>query len=305
MNAQLSKWLASGENSLCSFQKDGNTYFLIRVEKNADFDYLYGYVKYVKTRLTRNEDFNYLGIYCKRDGLLYGLKGFLKRWNEQNTHSCAELLKQLEVTVRQLVEKAIDNDRRNLRATAVTSPQLDAELLHSTKEYARRRYLDLDEYETQDFQCEYCPDRWTEDSLLEYILDPKRFAEKEAATYIENNQEEMLYSFLLYDARQEAYQALLNDPENSIHTIKKIIAALRDSPAKTVKVTINKDGKSFTFQTSANVLRRDCGNAYSTYKMNASDRREYDKLFGRYTDYTPDEITRITYGKNTLYETGS
>ena len=41
---------------------------------------------------------------------------------------------------------------------------------------------------------------------------------------------------------------------------------------------------------------------YSTYDIPASDRRKFEELFGRQADYTAEDVTRITYGRNTIYE---
>ena len=43
-------------------------------------------------------------------------------------------------------------------------------------------------------------------------------------------------------------------------------------------------------------------NAYSTFYITAADRRKFEEAFGRYVDYTAEDITRITYGRNTIYE---
>ena len=41
---------------------------------------------------------------------------------------------------------------------------------------------------------------------------------------------------------------------------------------------------------------------YSTYDIPAQDRREFEQLFGRHASYYAEDITRITYGRNTIYE---
>ena len=40
----------------------------------------------------------------------------------------------------------------------------------------------------------------------------------------------------------------------------------------------------------------------SSYNIPAQDRREFEQMFGKYTDYHAEDITRITYGRNTIYE---
>ena len=83
--------------------------------------------------------------------------------------------------------------------------------------------------------------------------------------------------------------------------MKAITDAVKDSGAKAVTVTIQKDGAELTFKTAADSLTGHRG-YYSTYYIPAQDRREFERMFGRNADYNADEITRITYGKKTIYE---
>ena len=93
----------------------------------------------------------------------------------------------------------------------------------------------------------------------------------------------------------------MQDTENPIHRMKAITEALKASGAKTVTVTVEKDGMELTFKTAANSLTGH-RNYYSTYDIPAQDRREFERLFGRSANYSAEDIIRITYGKKTLYE---
>jgi hypothetical protein len=68
-----------------------------------------------------------------------------------------------------------------------------------------------------------------------------------------------------------------------------------------VTVTVEKDGMELTFKTAANSLTGH-RNYYSTYDITAQDRREFERLFGRSANYCAEDITMITYGRNTIYE---
>ena len=74
MNDLFSNWLASGDAGPCCFQEKGYHYILIRVEKNADFEYLFCLRQYNKDGLVRDSTFKYAGIYCRKDGLLYDIQ---------------------------------------------------------------------------------------------------------------------------------------------------------------------------------------------------------------------------------------
>ena len=136
---------------------------------------------------------------------------------------------------------------------------------------------------------------------MAWLQDPEGFIETEADQHIKINQEKFLLQFLKDDALLEEYQALMQDTENPIHRMKAITEAIKASGAKTVTVTVQKDGAELTFKTGANSLTGH-RNYYSTYDIPAQDRREFERLFGRSANYTAEDIIRITYGKNTIYE---
>lgn len=310
MNDTFTNWLASGDMGQCCFQEKGDTYIMIRVEKSPDFEYLFCQQRYNGKSLTRDSSFKYAGIYCRKDGLLYDMSYPFTDMAESHeglrNRSEEALWRQLKAAVREKVEAAIGNDRSNLIITEVTDSsllnRLEYALKYSAKEQARKHFLDTVDFEPPVFQCHYDPDRWTEDMLLSCILDPEGYADQEAADYIAANQENMLFDFLYNDAVLQEYQAILADTKNPVHIVKKIMAAMRTTSAKTVNVTIFKEGVEFTFKTEATTLRGDCTSYYHSWNMVAADRREFEGLFGRNADYYPQEIVRITYARNVLYE---
>lgn len=312
MNDTFKSWLASGDAGPCCFEEKRYNYTIIRVEKNADFEYLFCLRQYDKGSVVRGSSFNYAGIYCRKDGLVYDAEYALTSMEDDpeplKGRSSEALKEQLKAAVREKVEAAIGNDRANLQVRELTDSGLLSQLAYTcqygAKETARRRYLDTVDFDPPAFACNYEPDRWQEDSLLAYIADPEGYVERQAGEYIEENQETMLHNFLYNDAVLKEYQAILEDHGNPVHTIKKIMDAMRTTSAKTVNVTIRKDGTEFTFKTEASSLRGDCGSHYNSWGLVAADRRKFEQLFGRGADYTPEEILCITYARNVLYEAG-
>lgn len=96
----------------------------------------------------------------------------------------------------------------------------------------------------------------------------------------------------------------MQDIENPLHRMKAITDAIRSSGAKTVTVTVQKDGQELTFKAEANSLTGH-RSYYSTYNIPAQDRREFERVFGRHSSYSAEDIARITYGRNTIYEAPS
>ena len=42
--------------------------------------------------------------------------------------------------------------------------------------------------------------------------------------------------------------------------------------------------------------------SYNTNHIPAGDRREFARLFGRHTDFSAEDVTKITYSRSTIYE---
>lgn len=95
----------------------------------------------------------------------------------------------------------------------------------------------------------------------------------------------------------KVYSDIQNNKSDVFHKQKAIKDALKDK--KTANVTIFKDGQEFTFKTESDVFTR-WNDYYSYLRMDAKDRRKYEELFN-YEKYTIDEILKITYGKNEIY----
>ena len=310
MNKEFLSWLGHSGDSTCVIERAGTTYYFVRVQRNEVFDYLYCQRQYSGKVLARGGTFKYAGIFCRKDGELYDAQYDVQDLAGEDTRErrAGRLQEDLQQTVRRLVEAAVANDRRNLQITELSDPELLRKLKNEQDYYAKSKarecFLAAAEFEPPSFQCFYEAENWTEDSLLSYILDPQGYAAKEATDYMETHQEEMLFDFLCNDVELAEYQTLANDAENPVHIVKKIMAAMNTTSAKTVNVTICKDGEEFTFKTETQELRRDCRNYYSSWYMVAADRRRFESRFGRGADYYPQEILRITYARAVLYEAG-
>jgi len=299
-------WLASSYSGSFGSLIDNHYYTIIRVCKDETFDYLYIQQQWSSTGIERKGNFAYAGIYCKQDGLLYDVQNNLRKFTDDEARNSEALQETLKQAVCQAVEKRIGNDRRNLQISELSAPQEIARFArfqeYRASEQARKVYLSTQSNEENSFYCSYVPNNWTEDSLLRYILDPAQYAATEVEKYINSHQEEMLMDFLCMDAIAVEYTAILETPLAPVHRVKRIMAAVRDSQAKTLTVTICKDGREFTFKTDAQELRRDCTCSYSTWNIAAPDRREFEQLFGHAARYSPEEILCITYARSVLYQ---
>ena len=305
LSKAFSDWLAAPPGGAFTFKLNQCIHTVIRVRKNADFDYLYFQRNYNADGIERRDSFQYAGMYCGRDGLVYDRQHGIEELTEGG-RGAGQLMSRLEADVRGLVEKAINNDRNNLTVKELTTER-DLERLEHFVKYdaaikARALYLQGGHDGAFPFCCAYSPVQWTEASLLEYILAPADYTAREAAVYMEVHQEAMLYDFLTNDALTAEYAAVAGNPRHQARRVKRILDATCTTAAKTLRVTIRKDGMEFSFKFEADALRRDCVGTYGTWYIQAADRREFERLFGRSTSFDPEHILRIEYGRKVLYE---
>jgi len=307
---RFAAWLAGGpEAGPFMFYEGGYHSTILRALKNEDFDYLYCQRNYHGSGIKRGGNFEYAGIYCKSDESVYDGQHDIRVLTENPESMIAlgaeRMRNDLEVEVRGAVEAAIGNNRDNLRVKELTAARdlenLDYFIKHCAASRAREMFLGGAE-DWADYCCQYEPEHWTEESLLKYILDPAGYAASEAAAYIDSHQETILFDFLTNSAIAKEYVALAGNPRHPAQRIKGIMEAVNASEAKTVRVTIRKDGTEFAFKTNADDLRRDCGYSYGTWHIAAVDRREFERLFGSSASYGPEHIVRIEYARSVLYE---
>ena len=206
--------------------------------------------------------------------------------------------------INQRVEDTISGDRNNfpIREIAGEMPRRRIKYYqeHGARQDAIRMLFDN---ETPDgkFHSDYDMDYLPEDGFLAYIEDPGGFVQAKAEDYIKANQETFLMQFLENDSLAAEYQALMRDAGDPVHKMKAITDAIKASGARTVTVSIRKDGKELTFKAEAYSL---AGHQtyYSAYHIQAQDRRKFKALFGKHADYDAKDVVRIAYGRKTIYE---
>ena len=304
---QFAAWLAGTETGAFVYQEGSYTSTVIRVPKNADFDYLYSQRNYGEKGLERGDKFEYAGIYCRRDGILYDGQYDIRALGEleELTRNGAErLMNRLEAEVRSAAEAIIGNDRGKLEATDLDehrAEQLAYFKRHSAATAARGAFLG-DEDGTFPYRCSYCPPQWTEESLLDYILDPADYVKWEADGYLHGHSEDVLQAFHQNDVLREEYRVIIANPRHRAHYIKRIIDAATTTAAKSFRVTIRRDGTELTFKADANQFRHDCEYSYQMYNSPAAERQKFERAFDSRGVYHPEEILRIEYGRSVIYQ---
>ena len=302
------RWLDLGHAPLTFWEGEKVLTTFTRLEKSQSVEYLYRAAAQQDNRISWNNDLTFCGVYDRQNRSLYLTADTLNCIAGGQfpfvSEAVPSMVKEICSRVNQRVEATIADDRNNLPIQELTGLWTQRDLQyyreHGAEEEAIRRFFNGEELDAQ-FHSDYTLGELPEAAFLAYIQDPDYFIQTEAEQHIKTHQERFLLEFLKNDALLAAYQTLTQDPDSPIHRMKAITEAIQDSGAKTVNVTVQKDGQELTFKAAADSLTG-CRNSYSRYHIPAQDRRAFERLFGRHADYTPEEITRITYGRNTIYE---
>lgn len=309
--AELKEWLNNPTSTKLITKGRIDSTVLIKIPLNNDFDFIYHQHHFNSDDLEINQQLEFEGIYCQRDGCIYNpgyrLRSCCDSTSIIKEHSDkSEIKRVLSELVSARVDDIIRNDRSNLTVKEIKSDEyrrnIEYHQQYSAAREARRMFLKEKEIPEVKFHCAYEIDRLSDGTYLKFIADRNSVVEEMANDVIQNHQEAMLAQFIRNDYLQNELDKITEDPSNILHKIRAIIGAVKDSGAKMVNVTINKNGEDFTFKYEAGHLTYDPGNHYSSWSIKASDRYEFENKFGRHTDFSPEEITLITYGRNTIFE---
>lgn len=302
------RWLNLGKAPITLHQGDKAVAVLTRLEKSSSMDYLYSAAVEKDGGISWNNSLKFSGVWDRQHQALYmtedGLSCVTTGQYPFASAAVPSIKEGISSRINQRVEGIIANDRRNLAVQDITSWRASKALREYLECGARSEALEHffgNREPGGQFHSRYTLDKLPEAAFMAWLYDPEYFVETEAEQYFQSHQEEFLLDFLKNDALLKAYQALIEDTDSPIYRMKAITGAIKDSRAKNVTVSIQKNGKELTFKTEASSLTG-YRNWYSIQNLPSQDRWRFKELFGRSSDYYAEEITKITYGKKTIYE---
>jgi len=304
---ELWAWLDQKNDPVLIAEQGKGTSIVVKVPKSPEIDYLFGFDSYYGS-IGRRDSLYFCGLYERQrkglylaDSPLTDLSHDLTKVERMDFQQLAEYIAK---QVNQVVEGTIENDRNRLQIKELTSPDAVSALRtyqrHTAETDAVKRFF-LKDPEPIRFRSYYQMWDMTEEKLMAYVQDPDTFIRDTAEAYMQKNQEKFLLQFLENDSMEKKYQAFLRNDRHPIHQMRDITEAVEACGGKTVSVTVQKDGKELTFKTSARSLKGH-HDTYELYGAPSADHRRFEEVFGICQKYRAEDIVRITYGRNTIYE---
>ncbi len=250
--------------------------------------------------------YEYQGFYNFISNKFYDLKYELENLlNEKDTAGMRKLKSQILDGIKEkLAQELKINHQKYFKEPMELSERLKNQLeeweKYSVIDLTKRNFFEGNRQKLIDFIFLHFGDEIKEiniDEILSFIQEPDTLLNYYKDEFLKKSIENLYVCFQKYAIYEKHITDLENDKANILHKQKMVKDAIKDK--KTINVTILKDGHKFTFKTSTGDFFR-LDNRYSSYDMQAKDRRKYKELF-KYNDYLFEEIKSITYGKQEIY----
>lgn len=292
---EFQEWLENAAVPVLVLQKGKHLGSVVKVPATPEIDYLFGCETFYGERISWSDRLEFCGLYDRQHQALHllddPLPNFVSGLTEEECQDSTAFGKRIAQEVDRYVEAAISNERSRLSVRELTSERnINSYRYYKGTEAGREAASLVFSGEKPDvqFHSEYYTSL-TEDTLLSYLKSPEDYIKTTAEQYMRDNQEEFLAQFLKKDALLAEYQMLSQDSDAPVYRMRAITDALQKSGAKTVNVTVQKDGVELTFKTSAESLKG-LKSQYSTWYIAPSDRLQFRHLFGAGSDYSAEDV---------------
>ena len=290
-NNKVFQWLKSKETVFKN--KDNSKYTFIKYPYSENLDLIYGdYLSYVGI----DSKLKYAGVYDKEKDVLFALDYDLRNalelsWDDKLFKDISELEKELISKLNNCIDDYVYHNKEEFYAAAI-----DYE-----------GYIDTDAVETDfidgytNYEYNANISKISNEDILKY-LDNEEYVFDWSFDYIQKNKKYIGKELKDNNVKNEYLTSIINDKNHPLHKAREIRVALEESNASMVHVYIYKNDLAFDFKYDKSSLMYGVSNSYiSTYNMPAPDRREYEKQFGKYTDFNFKNIYKIEYRNKPIY----
>lgn len=300
---KILEWLRDESRTMYCVVTRYSKYVLVKLPMKGEYGIIYVCDNDKEEFLRPYKDLEYQGFYRKGTAEIYNAQYKLRQLISEEVYeerSGENLRACFEAEVREQVDVMIDEIEKYVKLDESTS-EIQQKRKCYAESQARQVYLKSSPADFK-YYCGY-EARYFEEIMLDYVIDKEKCVKRIANEYFENRREIIISEIVQNLMTKEIYEELIKGKDTHLTTMRNIIASIKPT-YKTVNVTVNIEGKELTFKYEAEKLRRDCGTDYNTWDIPAKDRREYERLYGRNRDFAPEDITKITYGRKTIYEKG-
>lgn len=303
MEQEFFDFLQSSRN-LQTFNYGNNSKIMInKISYNDKVDIIYSLRSYIGELFNLDSSFEYSGIYDKENNKLFDLEYNIRydilnwEYDDERLINSSRLYKIISDDVNDRIRELVNDSKDeifNLKDAELGDEITDNDVIHDFID--GYTHLNL-----KDNYIEYSTNKPKD--ILDYLTNKKDFIEEEARDFILDHQSEILKGLTISREKRKALKRIEDDENHLYHKIKAIRDTIKDKNYVTINLTIDKNGIEQTFKYNAATLISNYNSKLSCYNIEkVSDRDKFEENFGRWSDFEYRDITKITYGKNTIYE---
>ena len=300
LSKQFFDYLKSNEKVLSIEQtsNDRPRYFYItKIPYSDNIELLFmAYTYYDKIMM--NDKLEYCGFYNKLNDKQYDISYVLRNhilnldWNNNPYKDIDTLQKEFNKEVNDAItDYVLDNLKEFYEAAGDYESDITKRSVY--------RHIMNDKFKIKYNYSYYDSDK---SNILNYLEKGQEYLYDIAIKVIENEKEDIGRQLIDNDKTNELIKEIYKDKNDHIHKKKEIVDTLKNGEYVSVHLFINKDGIDFDFKYDASALEQCWDTTYlSTYNMQASDRKNFEELFGRNSDFYYEEIYKIEYRGKPIY----
>lgn len=278
--------------------EQNKNYYLIRMPYSDSIDVLYITSGY-NNNVSIYDKYEYAGIYDRENKELiapsYTLHSRILKCNYDDSQykTQSDLYKEMGEQISNIITDYVNENKEEFYEVS------DGYKSYLGLEHISNEILN-DDYPIE-YKCEYkvCDG----DEILKYLYDKNSYVYNVSHDHVNKNKKYIGERLRDVDRVNELLKSLREDKDNPIHRRKDIYQKLNDSDCVNVNVFICKDGKKHNFKYDRGYLMNAWNSSYiSIYNISAPDRKIYDELYGRNKDFDYDDIYKIEFRNNVIYE---
>lgn len=296
---EIRRFLLSRTASSQEFRQDDKVHVLVKVPFNGDVDYIFHNYEFEKTHgIKTDTSLKYAGFVSYRNENAYDLSYELRRLF-LSTEDRSAIVHRMEAAVKAEIIRQVDG--KPVQVTDDTELLLREEgdrtehLNHGARNKATQHFL----YRSKPtFEPHIDFHAVSEDKIMSFLHAQDTFAYYEASAFINQYARKLNYQLWANVQTLRELEALERS-EGLHHMIRKIAESITDQ--KKVRLVLQIDGVEMQVKMEAGTLKRHDA-WYSTHRLDAQDRREFECVFGRNRSIQPEDILRIEYKNEVLYQ---
>lgn len=307
-------WLREGTKPLQFLGKTERCITFLKVPREENVIYLFSAALYEETQIRGDMTFHFCGMYFPKAQILrfaqYNLTWSVDAIEAEEVQRAEFWCERINRSVNEKIGQMIMNGQNNLSIRSLSDPE-NIQKMREFEEWGAEKEAEDIFLKGEMPDTEYHPffrlqnfsKVCKEDMFIAYFQDAEKFLEEEAQKYIQTHEENILLTFLKNEILREKFEVLEQDLGSDVFNQRKITVAIRAAEARTVWITVEKDGREMTFRAIAKGIAHGRGQYSQRNIVSGDDRQKFGELFGRNTDFSVQDITRITHGRSVLYET--